>query len=297
MTAAPTRALQVVDAGPRTTVQDRGRHGQAHLGITGSGALDRPALDLGNRLVGNYPQAAALETTLLGCSVRALGATVTIAVTGAMCQLRSDGRALPFGTPVAVRAGAVLTVGPALDGLRSYLAIAGGIAVAQVLGSRSTDTLSGLGPEPLRNGAVLPVGPPQGLTPGVDVVLWNPVPDPVVLGCTPGPRADWLTGQGMAALMTTTWRVSASTDRIGARLTGPALPRLQQGELPSEGIVLGSVQIPADGVPIVFLADHPTTGGYPVVAVVDDGDLWLLAQARPGTAVRLHRRSGGVRVR
>lgn len=278
--------LGVVHAGPRTTVQDLGRPGSAHLGVTGSGALDRPALALANRLVGNPPSAAGLETTMGGCTLRATGHAATVAVTGALAVVTVAGRVADRGAPVAVPAGAVLTVGPALDGVRSYLAVAGGLDVAPVLGSRSTDTLSGLGPAELRDGDVLPVGRPTGPATAVDVVLWDPAPDPLLLGVSPGPRADWLTAAGATTLTSATWEVSSSTDRVGVRLVGPSLDRADRGELASEGLVVGSVQVPADGVPLVFLADHPTTGGYPVVAVVDPGDLPALAQARPGTRVR-----------
>lgn len=286
--------LVVVHAGPRTTVQDLGRSGSAHLGVTGSGALDSPALALANRLVGNTAAAAGLETTMGGCALRAAGHAAVLAVTGALARVTVDGRVVDRGAPVPVPAGAVLTVGPALDGLRSYVAVAGGLDVPRVLGSRSTDTLSGLGPVPLRDGDLLPVGSVTGVATAVDVVLWDPAPDPLVLGISPGPRADWLTAAGAVALTRATWRVSVSTDRVGVRLEGPALDRGDHGELPSEGLVLGSVQVPADGVPLVFLADHPTTGGYPVVAVVDDVDLPGLAQARPGTRVRFTT-SGGRR--
>jgi len=286
--------LEVVHAGPRTTVQDLGRPGSAHLGVTVSGALDPPALALANRLVGNDPAAAGLETTMGGCTLRASGHAAVVAVTGALARITVDGRVVDRGAPLSVGVGAVLTVGPALDGLRSYVAVAGGVDVVPVLGSRSTDTLSGLGPTPLRDGDLLPVGLARGTATAVDVVLWDPAPDPVLLGISPGPRADWLTVAGAAALTAGTWRVSVSTDRVGVRLEGSSLERRDHGELPSEGLVLGSVQVPADGVPLVFLADHPTTGGYPVVAVVDELDLPTLAQARPGTRVRFTA-SGGHR--
>jgi len=284
------RGLEVVRAGPRTTVQDTGRAGLAHLGVPRSGALDPQSLALANRLVGNTPDAAGLEITLGGCALRATGRGVTIAVTGAQTTVTVDGRPVDWGGPVGLRPGQCVAVGAAVDGLRCYLAVGGGIAVAPVLGSRSTDTLSGLGPPALADGTRLPVGP---ATPGsvaaagVDIALWSPAPDPLVLRVRLGPRADWFTPEALGVLTSATWLISASTDRVGARLDGPALERVVTRELPSEGVGLGSVQVPADGHPLVFLADHPTTGGYPVVAVVDRTDLPPVAQARPGTRVRL----------
>jgi allophanate hydrolase subunit 2 len=162
--------------------------------------------------------------------------------------------------------------------------------VAPVLGSRATDTLSGLGPPVLRTGDVLPVGPPGGAP---APVWFSPRPavaaGPVRLRVRLGPRDDWFTRSALTTFTTATYAVSPLSDRIGARLTGPPLARTSTGELPSEGIVLGAVQVPPDGQPLVFLANHPTTGGYPVIAVVDEPDLPLLAQARPGTTVTFSR--------
>src|SRR6266508_1940817 len=187
----------------------------------------------------------------------------------------------PPGRPRRARTG---------TGLRSYLAIAGGIAVEPVLGSRATDTLSGLGPPVLRNGDALPLGPPGGAP---APVWFRPRPavaaGPVRLRVRLGPRHDWFTRSALTTFTTATYAVSPLSDRIGARLTGPPLARTSTGELPSEGIVLGAVQVPPDGQPLVLLANHPTTGGYPVIAVVDEADLPLLAQARPGTTVTFSR--------
>jgi biotin-dependent carboxylase-like uncharacterized protein len=170
--------------------------------------------------------------------------------------------------------------------VRSYLAVAGGIAVPAVLGSRSTDTLAGLGPPPLRDGDRLPVGPVTGAPPPVDFTPGHPPPTGLRLELRLGPRDDWFTPTAIDRLLRTAYTVSPVSDRIGARLTGAALPRAVAGELPSEPIVLGAVQVPADGQPLIFLADHPTTGGYPVIGVV--ADVTPLAQARPGTTVRFH---------
>ncbi|MFE5818735.1 biotin-dependent carboxyltransferase family protein [Streptomyces sp. NPDC056479] len=279
------RALSVVRAGPLTTVQDLGRPGHAHLGVPRSGALDWPAAALVNRLVGNAPEAAVLETTLTGCTVRTRSA-VTVAVGGAPCRVTVDGRPVAWGTPLHVPAGALLDVGAAASGVRSYVGVSGGIAVDPVLGSRSTDLLSGLGPPPLTDGAVLPLGQPTRLHTRVDVAPQPAPPAELVLRVTPGPRDDWFTPSALRAFTSRVYRVSPASNRIGLRTEGPALERALTRELPSEGVVLGAVQVPPDGRPVVFLADHPTTGGYPVIAVVRAADLPAAAQAVPGTPVR-----------
>ncbi|BBH65525.1 allophanate hydrolase [Actinoplanes sp. OR16] len=273
--------ITVLRAGPLTTVQDLGRPGYAHLGVPRSGALDVPALRRANRLVGNPDDAAGLETTLMGCKLR-FETAATVAVTGAAATVKLD-KEPALGPVVAVPAGGVLEIGRATGGVRSYIAVAGGIAVEPVLGSRSTDTLSDLGPAKLADGMTLPIG---------SAIISNGAPsdysrvapgsgEEIVLGVRLGPRDDWF---DVAGLFGTPYKISPLSNRVGARMAGTALTRTKVGELPSEGVVLGSVQVPADGQPIVFLADHPTTGGYPVIGVV--GDVTPLAQARPGTTVR-----------
>ncbi|MGW4927111.1 5-oxoprolinase subunit C family protein [Streptomyces parvulus] len=279
------RALAVVRAGALTTVQDRGRPGHAHLGVPRSGALDAPAAALVNRLVGNPPGAAVLETTLTGCALRPRCA-VTVAVAGAPCPVTVDGRPVSWGAPVGVPAGALLDVGPAGSGVRSYVAVSGGVLVEPVLGSRSTDLLSGLGPPPLCDGAVLALGRPGGRRARVDVAPQPAPPAELVLRVAPGPRADWFTPGAVRTFTSRAYRVSPASNRIGLRVEGPSLERARPGELPSEGMVLGAVQVPPDGRPVVFLADHPTTGGYPVIGVVRPADLPAAAQAVPGTPVR-----------
>jgi biotin-dependent carboxylase-like uncharacterized protein len=279
---AEAGGVEIRDAGLLATVQDLGRPGWAHLGVPRSGALDRPALRLANRLVGNAGGAAGIEFTLTGGAV-ALYRAATVAVTGAPARITVDGRPAGHASALHVRAGAVLAIGAATAGARSYLAVGGGIAVPAVLGSRSTDTLSGLGPAPLRAGDALPVGVPDGRPGAVDFVPLR-APDAVVtLRLHRGPRDDWFTAGGWAALLGSAYTVTGVSNRVGARLAGPAVGRADAGrELPSEGLVLGAVQVTADGTPLVFLADHPTTGGYPVAGVVDPADLPLVAQARPG---------------
>ena len=280
-------AIEVVRAGALTTIQDLGRRGLAHLGVPRSGALDGPAHRLANRLVGNPPDAATLETTLTGVAVRAQ-APVVAAVTGAPAPVRIDGRPAPWGLPVPVPAGAVLDVGTATHGVRSYVAFAGGIAVAPVLGSRATDLLAGLGPPPLSAGDVLPLGTPAAPPALVDVVPQPAPPDELVLRLRLGPREDWFTPEALRVLARGRFTVASASNRIALRTEGPALTRAIDAELPSEGVVLGAVQVPTDGRPLIFLADHPTTGGYPVVGVVPEADLAAAAQARPGTPLRFH---------
>ncbi|WP_428962718.1 5-oxoprolinase subunit C family protein [Micromonospora fluostatini] len=281
----PAGTVEVLRAGALTTVQDLGRPGWAHLGVPRSGALDPAALRLANRLVGNPETAAGLETTLAGCDLR-LDRAGTVAVTGAQARVRVGDRPADVGRPIAVPAGTPVRIGPALHGVRSYVAVAGGVAVEPVLGSRATDLLSGLGPPPVRDGDRLPLGTPAGVPAGVDVTVGGPFPTELRLAVRLGPRDDWFTPEAVRLLLSTPYTVSPDSNRIGARLTGAALPRAVAGELPSEGLVLGAVQVPADGQPLIFLADHPTTGGYPVVGVVTD--VTALAQARPGTTVRFY---------
>ncbi|MFI0720564.1 biotin-dependent carboxyltransferase family protein [Streptomyces sp. NPDC021224] len=278
----------VVRAGALTTVQDLGRAGYAHLGVPRSGALDVPAYRLANRLVGNTEGAAALETTVNGCALRAVR-PLLVAVTGAPCPVRVGGRPAAWGAPVRVPDGAVLEVGAATAGLRSYVAVAGGLAVEPVLGSRSADLLSGLGPAPLTDGAELPVGSERGAgCAAADVLPYGPAGGELVLPLVPGPRDDWFAPGALTELVTGAYAVSPASNRIGLRTAGPALRRAdgRDGELPSEPMVPGAVQVPPDGHPVVFLADHPTTGGYPVIGVVPEESLPAAAQSVPGSRIR-----------
>lgn len=280
--------IEVVDPGPLSTLQDRGRVGFAHLGVPRAGALDRGAAALARRLVGGSVDDAVVETTMGGVSFLARQA-LTFAVAGAPCTVRVGSalqgqRAAAHGTPTTVPAGTLVTIGSASAGVRSYVAFAGGIDVEPVLGSRSTDTLAWVGPPRLAAGQVLAVGVPGVLPEPPAVVVVRPRGRVVRL--TRGPRADWMDEAAWAALDGASYAVAADSDRIGLRLDGPRVAR-RGGELPSEGIVLGAVQLPPSGQPVVFLADHPTTGGYPVVAVVEDDDLDLCAQLRSGDEVEL----------
>ncbi|GAB2688593.1 biotin-dependent carboxyltransferase family protein [Saccharopolyspora gloriosae] len=278
--------IEIVQPGPLATVQDLGRSGHAGIGVGVSGAADRSSLRLANRLVGNAEGAAAIETTFGGLLLRP-DRDVTVAVTGADSPLTVDGRAEPVNTVLRVRAGASLRLGAPARGLRGYVAVRGGIDVEPVLGSRATDVLSGLGPPQLTAGTRLPVGPPPAEFPVVDQAPVRPVRDgDLELSVVLGPRADWFTEQAVSALLGEAFAASADLNRVGVRLDGPALPRARTEELPSEGMALGSLQVPPSGRPTLFLADHPVTGGYPVIAVVLAADVDRAAQARPGQRVR-----------
>ncbi|GAB2760016.1 biotin-dependent carboxyltransferase family protein [Salinifilum aidingensis] len=285
--------LEVLSTGPLATVQDLGRPGLGHIGVGTSGAADRGALRLANRLLANPEGAAAVEVTLGGLELLARG-PVTVALTGAPCPLSVDGRGAAMHAVLRLDAGSTLRLGRPERGLRTYLAVRGGIAVEPVLGSRSTDVLAGLGPERLAAGALLPVGPAPAAFPCVEQA---PVPGPadgvLELRAVPGPRADWFTADALRVLFGAEYAVTADSDRIGMRLSGPQLTRSCGGELPSEGMVAGALQVPPSGTPTLFLADHPVTGGYPVIAVVPAADVDRAAQARPGQAVRFRRAGGG----
>ena len=279
--------LHIEQPGPLALVEDLGRPGFARLGVAASGALDRRALTLANRLVGNPDGAAALELLVGGFRARFEG-EAWFAVTGAWGSTRLDGRPVAPYTAVRAADGSVLEVGVAERGIRYLLAVRGGLDVPPALGSRSRDTLAGIGPEPLRPGDVLDVGaaPAASVPVVVQDVAFPPPEGAVTLALRPGPRADWFTDAARQALFDSEWRLSEQADRIGARLVGPALERLRDGELESEATVPGSIQVSTGGQPTILLADRPVTGGYPVIAIVARGSLDAVAQLRPGQGVR-----------
>jgi biotin-dependent carboxylase-like uncharacterized protein len=278
------RAILVIKSGPLTTIQDLGRRGLAHLAVPPSGALDHPAFLLGNRLVGNREDAAALEVTFSSFSFRSLSDCV-VAVTGAKAELLLDGKQEPWGMPIVMSKHQVLEVSSPRAGVRTYVAFSGGIETDTDLGSRSTDILSSLGPNPIRDGQVLVLGETVGTPPVID---FAPYPEPkgdIRLDLYLGPRDNYLVDSALRDLADKAWRVSSNSNRIALKLEGPKLAKKERTELKSEGIVIGSVQVPHDGLPLIFLADHPTTGGYPVVGVVDPSDVAACAQAAPGTRI------------
>lgn len=293
--AAHGPALAIERPGFYATVQDAGRRGLGHLGVGRSGALDAESLAEANRLAGNPAGAAGIEIAPGGFECRAVGDLV-LAVAGATAHLTisepdpgADQRAAPFRTPFLLRAGERLSFGTPRAGFRCYLAVRGGVAVAPVLGSRSTDTLSSLGPPPLHAGVVVPVGSEQA----GDVWYQDGAPAQpakaarAVLPVALGPRDDLLSRAAVERLFASTWTVGNAADRVGLRLSGSAgsLPVTDIAELPSEGMATGSIQVPPSGNPILFLNDHPVTGGYPVIGVVTAEGLRRAAQLGPGDRI------------
>lgn len=271
--------LRIDDPGLQVLVEDAGRHGFGDLGVTGSGAADRGSAQAANEALGNNRDAAVLEN-IGGLTLNALVETVVV-VTGAVAPVSVDGRAEDRGVPLLLGAGSALTVGSATEGLRSYIGVRGGVVAESVLGSASTDLLSGLGPAPLEQGDTVYAGPARGSVRRVDA----PVRTDGVLRVVPGPRDGWFAG-GAEALTGATWTVSATSNRVGLRLTGEnPVVRVHEGELPSEGMIAGSIQVPPNGEPVVFLRDHAVTGGYPVIATVIPEDLDAAAQLAPGAQV------------
>lgn len=277
--------LEILDPGPLTTIQDEGRRGLGAVGVGRSGAADKPAYRAANRLVGNLPGAACLETTAGGLTARARG-SLMVAVTGPRVQVFVDGRPMGDHSLLHLHDGDVLRLAAPVAGLRNYLAVRGGIAGEPVLGSLSTDLLSGIGPAPLSAGDALGVGSAESVWPATDFIPTASSEAAPLLAAS-GPRADWFTPAARTALTAQTWTVTADANRVGVRIQGAVpLERAIARELPSEGMAIGSVQVPPDGQPVLFLADHPPTGGYPVIAVLTSASIAAAAQLRPGDPVR-----------
>jgi biotin-dependent carboxylase-like uncharacterized protein len=265
-------------------LQDQGRAGYADVGVPTSGAFDAAAAALAQRLVGNQATAAALEITMGGVDLEC-DVTTTVVVCGAAAEIRVGNRAAAVNEVVSWPAGAVLRIGAVHAGVRNYLAVRGGFAVRTVLGSASTDLLSGLGPAPLRAGEHLRLAHAEAELPRIGHVPQHRYPQEV-LRLHLGPRHDWFTADAVAALRTATFTVAADSNRIGLRLRGPELRRSRFAELPSEPLQRGALQDPPSGAPIIMGPDHPTTGGYPVIGCVLSRDWDALGQLRPGDALR-----------
>lgn len=270
-------AFEIRAAGLQALLQDGGRHGQAKQGVSASGAMDRRSLQAANRLVGNASDTACIEVAYGGFQLACRGDAV-VAVTGAegpVTLTRADGAQwpLPRYQPVALAEGDVLALGEPTAGIRSYIAVRGGFDIAPVLGSLSSDTLARVGPAAIAVGDVLPV---RAVSAGVLVGEPDAPPtdlptvrEEVVLDIVLGPRTDWFTPDAVELLCGQAWTVTPQSNRVGIRLAGEeALARANHAELPSEGTARGSIQVPASGQPVLFLADHPLTGGYPVIASV-----------------------------
>ncbi len=286
-------ALDVLDPGLLTTVQDGGRRGWARYGVPPSGPVDAAAFRAANALVGNPPDAAGLEITLTGPTLRARQACL-IAVCGAEFELWAGDVPVPPWHAVYLRAGDCLRFGERQRGARAYLAVAGGLALPAFLGSQATylpGEFGGVGGRAVRAGDVLPLGPPPGdpvagagrRWPDAQRPAYAPHPTARVIL---GPQADAFTAAGLATFLSAEYVITPHSDRMGMRLQGPPVPRAGAADIVSDGVVMGSIQIPPDGQPIIMLADHQTTGGYPKIATVVQDDLPLLAQALPGARVR-----------
>lgn len=320
--ASAASGLRILSPGLQSLVQDLGRHGHGGLGVSAAGALDRSSVRRANRIVGNQPAAAVVESVAGGLRVQAVGDQV-LAVTGAPVALTiappsdvpgagtagdgtaadgaaddstaedgggrsGDVRHSPMATAFALLDGEVLTLGAPERGFRTYLAVRGGVDTQPVLGSRSTDTMSGIGPAALAAGGFIKAGKATSSN-----VVGNPEVQPdypdtgvTVLDIVPGPRDDWFDASALDSLCSQDWTVTPRSNRVGMRLDGKPLDRSRSGELASEGTVAGALQVPPEGQPVLFLADHPITGGYPVVAVVVDHQLDVAAQVPIGGRLR-----------
>ncbi len=285
------RWLEVIQPGLQTTVQDRGRPGHARFGVSAAGAADPLAYALANRLAGNEDGAAALEMTLLGATLR-FDAEAVVALAGADMRAEIDGLPFPCWQSRRVPSGAVLKCGAASQGARTYLAVEGGFDLPLFLGSRSThlpSRLGGLEGRALRRGDRLPLGrastPPRGgmaLTRGaLDLLAQRPI-----LRVTAGAQAARFDAEARRRFEAAEFIVSSTSDRMGIRLDGAAVPTPGDGRMPSEGMPLGAIQVPPGGAPILLFVDHQTTGGYPVIASVAAVDAWRAGQLRPGTRIR-----------
>jgi biotin-dependent carboxylase-like uncharacterized protein len=287
------RAVEIVRPGLLTTVQDLGRSGFQRYGVPASGAMDQTSLRAANLLVDNEEGAAGLEATGEGPALRAL-ADLVVAVVGADMQPLLDGRPIESGAAVPVGRGQLLELGPAKWGLRAYVAIAGGIDVPRVLGSRSTclpAAFGGLQGRPLRSGDLLPVGgtgwptaPPGGRR--LPASWSGPLPDTLTLRVVLGPQDDLFAPEGIETFFNGVYRLMPEMDRMGARLHGPPIAHRTSADIVSDSIPLGAVQVPPDQQPIILLADRQTTGGYAKIAVVVNEDVSRLAQATAGQGIR-----------
>lgn len=284
----PDVELEILRTGPLAVVQDLGRPGLSHLGVSRSGAADRRSHKLANRLVANPGHCATVEVMFGGFAARVRGGAVDVAVTGADTDPSVNG--IKFGTNSIHRIldGQVISLGAPGAGLRTYLAVRGGVCAEPVLGSRSYDVLSAIGPAPLQAGDRLPIGAQTDGYPEIDQAPVAAITgDAVELSVVPGPADHWFVDPGV--LVRNDWVVSDRSDRVGMRLVGrPLRHRFPDRQLPSEGTTRGAIQVPPNGLPVILGPDHPVTGGYPVIGVMIDEDVDKLAQVRPGQHVRLH---------
>lgn len=292
MTVEAASAVEVLAPGLLTSVQDRGRHGHAALGVGHAGPMDAPAARLANALVGNPDDTALFEITLAGPRLR-FETGATIALTGAEFAATLDGTPVAGWRPLAVDAGAILAIGGARRGAIGYLAVAGGVEAAKVLGSAASDLNAAIGPfgRALQAGDRIAVGPSKA--PRVPDPRWSLDPRPWfdpdpghALQLIPGTDLESLDEASREAVFTRSFQVSARSNRVGYRLDGARLALAAALERISEPVVAGTMQLPPGGQPIVLMAEHPTSGGYPCIGQVASVDLPRLAQRRPGAALR-----------
>lgn len=281
--------LTVTYPGTLTTVQDRGRFGMQEFGITQCGAMDQDACNLANRLVENDGSEAVLEMTVMGASFSIEGKGL-IALTGADMQPKLNHVPIPMNQAIPVKSGDVLEMGMAVNGCRSYLAVSGGFDIETVMGSRSTDLKSGIGGfcgRALRVNDVL-YGSETPIVIGNTrlKVQRKPYSQSITLRFIPGPQADMFSREAMQGFLQAVYKVDAKSDRMGCRLEGPAITALNGTDIVSDGIAAGSIQVPANGKPIVLMSDHQTTGGYAKIGTVISADLPKLAQLMPGGQVK-----------
>lgn len=280
-------ALEVLEAGPYTTVQDRGRFGGQRYGLGTAGAMDLHSLAVANSLVGNPVFAAGVEIGPLPARFRAVGGPVRLALAGAVRGMTIGTRAINGQETFLLADEEILTIRASSDGVFSTLAIEGGIAVEPVFGSLSMHARSGIGapyPRALGAGDRLPVRAAGAWDAERNLKL--PPRDKGPIRVVLGPQADHFSGEAIEAFLTTEWGISPTSDRMGYRLEGPPLEHAKGYNIISDGIANGSVQIPGNGQPLVLLADRGTTGGYPKIATIITPDLGRLAQIAVGAKVR-----------
>jgi antagonist of KipI len=285
--------IQVIAPGLFTTVQDLGREGFGPMGVSPSGAADAVSLRMGNRLVGNAEGAAGLEMTLLGGTFEFPDGAV-LALTGSDFGATLDGKPVELWTALEAKPGQTLKLGPTQTGARCYLCVRGGIEVKAFLGSASTHILSGLGGfegRALRKGDVMKIGAASGSARKrrVSARALKEMQPRKVLHVTPGPQEDWFPEASRRVFYESTYRVAEETNRMGIRLQGASVAKAAEGELTSEGVSLGAVQVPEGGLPIILFVEQQTTGGYPKIANVISADFHSLGQLRPRDEIRFER--------
>lgn len=282
--------MNILSAGPLTTIQDEGRFGHMASGFSPNGAMDLRSLRIANILAGNVPGDAALEMTMMGVTA-SFDCDTVLALTGADMSPLLDGEEIPMYRAIPVSAGSVLQLGMAKSGMRGYLAVSGGFDIPHVMGSFSTNLKVGLGGfagRKLQNGDEIPLRTAMNPIFIGKRVTVNPdtYPSEITLRVVPGPQDDYFTEDGKRTFLSTAYTVTDKSDRMGVRLDGSKIESKNGVDILSDGVATGSVQIPASGTPIIMMADRQTTGGYAKIATVISADLPQIAQAKPGTKVR-----------